>query len=226
MDAMLFGIAAARTISLDVDLSPHLARLLFIHEQATEAAVALRQALRSLSDTRRDVALGVSLMGDCRAFEHRTGIRASLVVLGDIADLDEGRKAALLGATREALLNVEKHASASSVVVSLCRTGAGVATVVADDGIGMPKEPDRRYGLGLRAALERLAQVGGRLMLATDEDQGGTTVKAWVPTTSAVPASLLGGPASGCGHIRTRGVSGRGWTTAPRRPMKTRVVPS
>lgn len=180
--SLLFAIgAAAGDLSSEADPGPLQARLTFIHQQATMAAAALREALRTLSETPVELALGVSLRGDCSAFEVRTGIRAGFVVLGDLPDLDPSRTAALLGATREALLNVEKHARASSVVVSLLRTDTGVMSVVADDGVGIPVEGERGEGLGLRGSANRLAQVGGGLAVVANED-GGTTVKAWVPT--------------------------------------------
>lgn len=182
--AMLFGISAAAKDLLTAEVEPgHPLRLRvdFIEQQAVLAAAALRQALRALDETPREVALAVALKRDCSAFESRTGIRTKVVTLGDMGEIDPGRKSALLSAMREALLNVEKHSMANSVVVSLFRTGEGVAVVVADDGIGIPAEQQRTAGLGLTATAERLAQVGGHFMIATDDDDGGTVMKAWVP---------------------------------------------
>lgn len=181
--AMLFGITAA-TKDLTADLDPAhplLRRVEFIAQQAARAAGALRQALQALDETPREVALGVALKRDCSAFEGRTGIRTKVVVLGDIGEIDGGRKSALLSAMREALLNVEKHAGANSVVVSLFRTDEGVAVVVADDGIGIAAEDQRTAGLGLKATAERIAQMGGQLMIAPGDDDGGTVMRAWVP---------------------------------------------
>lgn len=181
--AMLFGItAAAKDLISEVEQGhPLRLRVDFIEQQAARAAGALRQALQALDETPREVALAVALKRDCSAFEARTGIRTKVVTLGDIGEIDGGRKSALLSAMREALLNVEKHAKANSVVVSLFRTDEGYAVVVADDGIGIAAEQQRTAGLGLKATAERIAQVGGELMVAPGDEDGGTVMRAWVP---------------------------------------------
>jgi signal transduction histidine kinase len=181
--AMLFGMrAAAKDLTTDVEADhPLRKRVDFIEQQAVRAAAALRTALRALDETPREVALAVALKRDCSAFETRTGIRTKVVTLGDVGAVDAGRKSALLSTMREALLNVEKHANANSVVVSLFRTDDGLAVVVADDGVGIPAEQQRAAGLGLKATAERMAQVGGRIIIAPGDEDGGTVVKAWVP---------------------------------------------
>lgn len=181
--AMLFGMrAAAKDLTSDIEADhPLRKRVDFIEQQAVRAAAALRAALRALDETPREVALAVALKRDCSAFETRTGTRTKVVTLGDVGEVDAGRKSALLSAMREALLNVEKHANANSVVVSLFRTDDGLAVVVADDGIGIPTEQQRTAGLGLKATAERMAQVGGRIMIAPGDEDGGTVMRAWVP---------------------------------------------
>lgn len=180
--AMLFGIGAAvRDLAREIgEDHPMRARLAFIEDQAVRASGAMRQALRALSETPSEVALAVTLKRDCAAFSERTGIRTRVVALGDVPDLNGARKAALLSAAREALLNVEKHARAGSVAVSLFRTEGGLTVIIADDGVGLGKAAEGR-GLGLRGSAERLAQVGGKIMVIPNDDEGGTTVKAWVP---------------------------------------------
>jgi signal transduction histidine kinase len=127
------------------------------------------------------VSLPVALRSDCRSFEERTGTPARLLVLDDLPPLDASRTAALAGVVREALLNVEKHAEAQSVMVSVFRTSDGPTVAVYDDGIGPPDAAAEPSGLGLAAVAERLGRLGGRLTVGRNED-GGVTVRAWVPT--------------------------------------------
>jgi signal transduction histidine kinase len=87
---------------------------------------------------------------------------------------------ALVDATREALVNIEKHAHARSVVVSVFAASDGVAVTIADDGVGLPRDPQETPGLGLAAMSERLSRVGGRVHVAQNDD-GGVTVQTWVP---------------------------------------------
>jgi signal transduction histidine kinase len=112
-------------------------------------------------------------------------MKAGCVVLGELPALEEGRAKVLLQAAREALHNAEKHARARSVVVSLHAADGGVSVVVADDGVGLGRAADGENGspssgLGLEATATRLGQVGGQLVVSTNED-GGCTMRAWLP---------------------------------------------
>lgn len=183
--ARLFSIgAAARDLEHEEESAPALrARLKYVEQQVAKAAAQLRQALRSLSEVPQEVALGVALRAECRALEERTGLKAGCVVLGDLPALDEGRAKVLMQAAREALLNVEKHAQARSVVVSLHSSDGGVSLVVADDGVGLGGSTvERPYsgGLGLEGTSDRLARVGGEVVVSTNED-GGCTMRVWMP---------------------------------------------
>src|SRR6266540_3888218 len=148
-------------------------RLSVIEQQAMEAAAVLRGSLRVLSAPPEQVALGVAVREHCRAFQERTGVPARMIALTELPPLPGARRTALADAAREGLLNVEKHAKAQSVVVSLFATRDGVAVTVSDDGVGLP-EAGARPGLGLAA-------VGGTMTISTNED-GGVTVQAWIPT--------------------------------------------
>jgi signal transduction histidine kinase len=179
--AVLFTLRAGiRRLGDETELDEHVrSRLGAIEQQAAEASEALRGSLHVLSAPPQEVALGVALREHCRAFRDRTGIPARLIVLGDLPALPRGSITALADLTREALHNVEKHAGAESVVVSLFCQRNGVAVTVADDGVGLD---DAAYGvgLGLAAMAERVARVGGMVTVEPNED-GGVTVHGWVP---------------------------------------------
>jgi LuxR family transcriptional regulator, regulator of acetate metabolism len=180
--AMLFTIGAGvRSLGDDLARHPDLrARLETIERQAAEAAAVFRESLDALHAPPEAVALAVALRADSRGFEERTGIPTRLLVLDDLPPLHASRSDALASAVREALLNVEKHAGAGSVLVSVFASRAGVAVAVHDDGIGPPPEVQEGGGLGLAAATERLERVGGHLTMGRNDD-GGVTVQAWVP---------------------------------------------
>lgn len=154
----------------------------------TERATSeLRAQTFSLHQPPEEKALAVALQGDCHGFTARAGVAAELVVLGDLPLLDSARNEVLRKTAREALLNVEKHAAAHSVVVSLYRHADGVGLAVADDGTdGATGDTtlDGRRGLGLRMTAERLERVGGWLSWTANEEGGGT-VRAWVPSARA-----------------------------------------
>src|SRR3954453_22164403 len=95
--------------------------------------------------------------------------------------------AALVGAVREALNNVHKHARASRVVVRCETSEYGARIVVSDDGAGV----DRAHavaGLGLRRSIvERMANNGGHATVASEPGRG-TLVTLTTATTQEVAA--------------------------------------
>ncbi|MFI1167227.1 GAF domain-containing protein [Streptomyces sp. NPDC020801] len=180
--AMLFSLGTGiRTLAEELPAGDAVsARLGDLEEQAIQAAAALRVSLRALHAPPEEVALGVALRGDCRAFQQRTGVIARLIMVTEVPALAPGRIKALTDAAREALLNVEKHARARSVVVSVFTLSGGVCVTIADDGAGLPPEGGSSRGIGLSTMSERLERVGGRVTVGGNED-GGVTVQMWVP---------------------------------------------
>lgn len=190
--AMLFSTGAElRALRADLGATPELqSRLRGIEQRLAETASLFRQSLAALDDTAPRMQLAATLVEDCRSFESRTGVRARCVMVTTLPALSAECTAALVGLAREALLNVEKHARASSVVVSLAALDGEVTLAVADDGTGWDPEAGGdstgaalawSSGIGLRAARQRLERVGGSLSVVGNED-GGFTARAQVPT--------------------------------------------
>jgi signal transduction histidine kinase len=182
--AMLFTLRAGiRRLSEESQLDAQVrARLSTIEQQAAQASIALRGSLHVLHAPPEQVALGVALRGHCRAFSDRTGVSVQIITLSELPVLPRARIAALADATREALLNVEKHAHAAHVVVTVFAVRDGVSVAISDDGVGLKVDFARRDGLGLVSISERVGRVGGTLSIGPNEDNGdGVTVQAWVP---------------------------------------------
>lgn len=184
--AMLFSIGAeVRDLQSTVCAHPELlAKLRGVEARIADTAAAFRESLAVLDVVTPNQALTATLRGDCEAFGRRTGVTSRCVALTDVPELDDAHNAAVVAVVREALVNVEKHAEATSVVVSLAATDGGVAVAVADDGLGWVAAGERSRatssGIGLHAAYDRLARLGGTLSVVGNED-GGLTVRAWVP---------------------------------------------
>ncbi len=185
--AALFSLRATlMSIEADLPTGPGRERLLHAIDQAARATSDLRAQTRSLYETPSGKGLAVAVQGDCRDFAARTGVAAELVVLGDLPRLDAARTDALLRVAREALLNVEKHAHAHSVLVSLHPRDGGLALAVADDGTAGSTAPAAGPGLGRSAIAEAVGRVGGRVSFTRNEE-GGSTVRAWVPAATGRP---------------------------------------
>ncbi|WP_410614342.1 GAF domain-containing protein [Amycolatopsis sp. lyj-109] len=178
--ALLFSIGVqVRDLHEDLHGNPGLeARLRRLEGDVSAAAGALRESLLALSECSPERALPVELAEHCRSFQARCGVPARFVQLAAVPPLDAERTALLVAAVREGLLNVEKHARASSVIVSLLPSDDGVQVVVADDGTGTDAVPGT--GMGLRTLTGRAARLGGRVSLVRDDDDG-CTLRAWVP---------------------------------------------
>jgi two-component system, NarL family, sensor histidine kinase UhpB len=111
----------------------------------------------------------------------KTAISQSLGETGEIADLTIYRT------IQEALTNVFRHASATSVDVTVrpADSPAGVAgrhhgcalVQVRDNGGGL--RPDHKLGLGLTGMRERIVALGGTLSVASNE--AGVRVEAIIP---------------------------------------------
>lgn len=84
--------------------------------------------------------------------------------------------------TQESLQNVLKHADASTVLVRLLGTAAGVGVCIRDDGKGFaPKAMEPRAGgLGLISMEERVRLLRG-IFRVRSYSGNGTEVHAWVP---------------------------------------------
>jgi anti-sigma regulatory factor (Ser/Thr protein kinase) len=108
------------------------------------------------------------------------GLRVDLRVAADLPALAAGRTGALLGAAREALTNVAKHAAASTAEVRVRASEGGVEVVVTDSGRGY--DPARaRAGSGVRGSIrERMAEVGGTATVESAAGRG-TRVRLWAP---------------------------------------------
>jgi signal transduction histidine kinase len=94
---------------------------------------------------------------------------------------------ALVGAVREALNNVHKHANASRVIVRCETSESGARVVVSDDGVGVDLA-HAVAGIGLRRSIvERMANNGGQASIASEPGHG-TLVTLTTGTTQEMAA--------------------------------------
>ncbi len=111
------------------------------------------------------------------------GISTTLEIDSEI-DLGEDDERLVYRAAAEALRNVERHARATRVVISLRPAGDAVRVEVVDDGVGFsPEERDRRRGeghVGLSLLEELTAHAGGSLTVRSTPAVG-TTFALEVP---------------------------------------------
>ncbi|HEU0164952.1 MAG TPA: ATP-binding protein [Thermomicrobiales bacterium] len=113
--------------------------------------LGLREALADLAQ-RFSEQLGIPVL------YHETGLRGRLH-----PDIE----LVLYRVAQEALTNSAKHAGATQIWVSIVRTEYAVSLSIDDDGIGIssPSSDGKGLGLGLFGMEERVALVGGELIV-------------------------------------------------------------
>jgi signal transduction histidine kinase len=180
--AMLFSISAQVQALRDAltDQPAVIDQLRRLESDISAASSALRESVLALAEATPERALPIEIMEHTRSFERRTGVSARFVELSDIPPLDTERTELLTAVVREGLINVEKHAQAHSVIVSLCCSDGGVRLAVTDDGTATHERNRHGTRLGLRSLALRAARVGATVQLLHDED-GGATLRAWLP---------------------------------------------
>jgi len=152
------------------------------HRQMRELILQLRPA------TLDEQGLGPALREYARSFGEREGLECSCRI-EFMGRFDRGAEEALFRVAQEALNNVAKHAGASNVAVSLeLDPSREVVLKVNDNGCGFDRKAAvRPTALGLKGLKERVASVGGRVMIESIP-QGGTVVTAIYPLDGRTPA--------------------------------------
>ena len=140
-----------------------------------------------------DLGLGPALKALIEDFRDRTGIHTQFETVVFRNRLDGDAKIALYRVAQEALTNIERHAQAENVALSLSGTKRGAQMRISDDGSGLPDKGIKRAtqsplsgGLGLRNMHERIDQLGGTLDVYTPLN-GGTVIDARVPLSHMLP---------------------------------------
>jgi signal transduction histidine kinase len=108
--------------------------------------------------------------------EAETGLKVTVEDDGQPKPADDQIRPLMFNAVRELLVNVVKHARASSARVSLGRDGDRLRVVVADDGVGCDsgrsQSAPSSSGFGLFNIRERFAHLGGRFELVSEAGKG------------------------------------------------------
>ena len=133
-----------------------------------------------------DLGLSAALHNFCNAFRSRTRIDVEFDCGTVVGRLPPAVEPHLFRIVQEALANVEKHARASRVRISLLARRRGVELEVEDNGCGFDPDEVRiptnesPSGLGLPNMRERATILGGTCEIKSRRGQG-TTILVCVP---------------------------------------------
>ncbi len=166
--------------------------------RADAASAALKtgigQLITTMVDVRRmshdlyptildDGGLGVAIEQLAREFTNRTHATIDIQI-DPLPDLKREIAWALYRFAQQAMANIEAHASASAVKISL-RLSNGIHLKVGDDGAGFDVPGTmqrRRSGLGLTSMRERIEMLGGDFEIHSRP--GMTVLGAYLPSES------------------------------------------
>jgi len=114
-------------------------------------------------------------------FEQRTGITCELC-LEDVTNGDKRINLALFRIFQEALTNVIRHASASTIHITLKYAPQGITMIIEDDGVGISQEKIANgKSLGLIGMRERARQINGTIEFSKNV-LSGTKIVTFIPT--------------------------------------------
>lgn len=179
------GVSAAQMARSAAD-GPMAESALNIEAQARLATRRMREAFEALAPAESHETVPVALRRELADLELRSGLTTHLVVRGTARTLAPRVETALVAGVRQALVNIQQHAEANMVIVTLHFTEGRVTLVVQDDGQGLPQDfelhaiPRGEHSWGLTSLLRRVEHLGGVLELTANED-GGTTLRMSVP---------------------------------------------
>jgi two-component system, NarL family, sensor kinase len=152
-------------------------------EEIQDTVARIEREIRSLAFLHYPAELGERTL--CCAVEaltlgfgRRTGIHASFKCVGDNSAIEESISKEVLRVAQEALVNIHRHAHASSADVILEQRPGCLELTVADDGVGIANQGGQR-GIGLEGMRHRIEGLGGHFEIT--RLMHGTQVWATVP---------------------------------------------
>lgn len=175
-----------------------LEKALLVFEDRRDAALtAINHAKRLTDQALTDVRQSVStLRREAVPFHLQTALETMVANLqglslqvnlnfqGEEAAFSRQQLMTLYRAVQEGLTNVQKHAHARCVSITVTLAEQEARLTVQDDGIGL-KAGGSAGGFGLRSVQERLELVSGRLVIAA-LPEGGTRLFVTIPRVNPV----------------------------------------
>jgi signal transduction histidine kinase len=164
---------------LTSDLQTRLPSMLELVERSIHTVSAIVSDLRP--PALDQLGLIAALEWHVESFARRTGLRCEFTTAADLHELDNGRATSVFRMFQEMLTNVERHADANHVTVTVRREENDLTLSVRDNGRGVSAEKTLApSSVGLLGMRERAALLGGSLTIESTP-RAGTTVTTTIP---------------------------------------------
>jgi PAS domain S-box-containing protein len=164
-------------------------------QQAVEKAVDIvhefaRELRPAVLD---DLGLIPALHSFVKIFSKRTRILVHMKAFAGVEQLDIAKRTVLFRVAQEALTNVDRHAQAGRVEVSILKVADRIVLKIKDDGKSFQAERvlHAKGGkrLGLLGMRERVEMIGGTFDVESAPGRG-TTIQVEIPAVKVRPAAL------------------------------------
>ncbi len=141
--------------------------------------ISLQEVRKVIFDLRPmaldDLGLVPALREVAKAYQTRTAVEVDLAAFGEERRFEPAFEVAVFRLVQEAMTNIDKHARASKIWITLERRGNDLRVSVKDNGVGFDVESVRRSAaakFGLHGMRERVELVGGRMDIQSAAGQG------------------------------------------------------
>ena len=166
----------------------HLARTQLLIEKSVNIVHEFARELRpAVLD---DLGLIPALHSFMKNFTAQTGVHVHLKAFAEVEQLATSQRTVLFRVAQEAFTNVNRHAKASRVEVSIEKLPDSIGMKIKDDGKSFQVErvlnSKGSQRLGLLGMGDRVEMVGGTFSIESAPGKG-TTIKVEIPFTKAPP---------------------------------------
>ncbi|HUB82175.1 MAG TPA: ATP-binding protein [Bryobacteraceae bacterium] len=179
---------------LAVALRPHEPQLRERVDRVRELVESSLAVIRNMALLLRpamldDLGLAAALGWLAREISRPTGLRIQVQADDLPPDLPDEHKTCVFRIVQEALHNIQRHANANAVEITVRASDSWLSVTVQDDGRGF--QPGRGHGLGLTGMHERAESLGGSVKI-TSKPGKGTLIEVALP----LPQRLQPAPGS------------------------------
>ncbi|MGQ0575080.1 MAG: sensor histidine kinase [Pseudonocardia sp.] len=189
VSSLLFAVAAGvqrAQVVAGADVDELRATLARVGEQVLAASDRMRDVLRDCTPEAPGDGVPAAVQRDLDDLNERSGVQAHLVIRGPVRSIPGAVERVALNCLRQALFNIERHASAGTVVVAVQYLPEELVLVVQDDGCGLPPGYEPRvvpadgHHWGFASMARQVQQRGGEVELSGSDD-GGARLRVRLP---------------------------------------------
>ena len=134
----------------------------------------------------QELGLIAAVRKEAKDLAKSAGVKARVNVSQDFGRMSTPVEAAFYRIVQEALHNVAKHASATTVNIEMTRESGSVRLLIEDDGIGIAPQKKANPGrqtFGMAGMRERISNIGGKMKVTSSRGKG-TRIEVIAPVTS------------------------------------------